>query len=621
MKLISAKVQNYKSLRNPEPLPLDGGFNVIGGQNNVGKTALIEAMSLQFANKPHRSLVTVPRRDVAPIGASTVEFTYTVSNEEMRNIALVPETAFYVAAPAINQHIPHGHGFIDPSQHLQPFIDWLLAQPNYKFTFMFSPDGVVSVGPPWMNLYNADGGAGTWPMVRVRVTQDRLPILENVTNFAGTAAPIDLSGTTAHHFRSSIYAFRAERLNVGECAVGAYSILSQDASNLAQVIQVLQGTNPRRFQRYNRAVHAVLPQVHEVSTRPLSDGKVQLLVWTMDPNEERDDLAFSLAESGTGVGQVLAILYVVINSDQPKTILIDEPQSFLHPGAVKKLIDILKQHPQHQYILSTHSPAIIAAAKPQTITVVTQNGTESTFQTIDPAQNDAMRAFLLEIGASLSDVFGADNILWVEGPTEELAYPLILEGIATKQLFGTAIIAVKDTGGLEGKHAKSVFEIYDKLSSGRGLLPPAIGFLFDREGRTQQDMTDMQKRSKSVVRFLPRRLFENYLLEPQAIVAVANSCEGFRTNPLTAAEVEQWIEQHRKVKKYGAHDASDDSWVTTIHGAKVLADLFNELSETRVAYDKVVHSVALTKWIIEHNPEHLTELSQLLSEILSAKPT
>jgi predicted ATPase len=45
---------------------------------------------------------------------------------------------------------------------------------------------------------------------------------------------------------------------------------------------------------------------------------------------------------------VLAILYVVMTSNHPQTIIIDEPQSFLHPGAVKKLIEVLKQYPQHQ---------------------------------------------------------------------------------------------------------------------------------------------------------------------------------------------------------------------------------------------------------------------------------
>ncbi len=43
------------------------------------------------------------------------------------------------------------------------------------------------------------------------------------------------------------------------------------------------------------------------------------------------------------------MLYVVLTSRESRVIIIDEPQSFLHPGAVRKLFDVLKDFPQHQY--------------------------------------------------------------------------------------------------------------------------------------------------------------------------------------------------------------------------------------------------------------------------------
>ncbi|MCC0179139.1 ATP-binding protein [Waterburya agarophytonicola K14] len=110
-----------------------------------------------------------------------------------------------------------------------------------------------------------------------------------------------------------------------------------------------------------------------MSTRPIiNDDKneVELRIWSIDPETDRDDLAFPLEACGTGVSQVLAILYVVITSKEPRTIIIDEPQSFLHPGAARKLIEILQDFPQHQYFISTHSPSIISAANPSTITLL-----------------------------------------------------------------------------------------------------------------------------------------------------------------------------------------------------------------------------------------------------------
>jgi hypothetical protein len=49
----------------------------------------------------------------------------------------------------------------------------------------------------------------------------------------------------------------------------------------------------------------------------------------------------------------------------------------------------------------------------------------------------------------------------------------------------------------------------------------------------------------------------------------------------------------------------------------VLKEVFATLSETRVAYDKVKHSLALTEWIIDNAPEELLGIAALLSQILS----
>lgn len=54
------EVWNYKSYDEPSPIELTSGFNVLVGQNNAGKTALLEGLSLSFSQKPHRSSRTLP---------------------------------------------------------------------------------------------------------------------------------------------------------------------------------------------------------------------------------------------------------------------------------------------------------------------------------------------------------------------------------------------------------------------------------------------------------------------------------------------------------------------------------------------------------------------------------
>ena len=272
---------------------------------------------------------------------------------------------------------------------------------------------------------------------------------------------------------------------------------------------------------------------------------MRALLWNVDPDTERDDLAVSLSESGTGVGQVLAMLYVAFASRSPRTIIIDEPQSFLHPGAVRKLFEILKGYPQHQYIVTTHSPNAVTAADPGALFLVRKEGEESVVEQLNVSEAKDQTRFLREVGASLSDVFGADDVLWVEGPTEEECFPLILSEVVGRRLLGTKVVGVLSTGDLEGKRSRDVYRIYGRLSEGGGLLPAAVGFVFDREGRSEKDRQDLARESGGLVAFLPRKMYENYLLNPGAIAAVVSGVEGFRETGVAADEVEGWIRGSR----------------------------------------------------------------------------
>ena len=221
-----------------------------------------------------------------------------------------------------------------------------------------------------------------------------------------------------------------------------------------------------------------------------------------------------------------------------------------------------------------------------------------------------MRSLLDEVGVHLSDVFGSDNILWVEGPTEERCFPLILKKIANLNLEGTEILAIKNTGDLEGKKAHIIFDVYDRLSGGKVLLPPAIGFILDRENKTEQQIEDLRKRSENKVYYLDRRMYENYLLVPEAIATIANQQDGFRDELVTIEEVKNLIEESKQ-------DTDHNLWRQKVDGAKLLSKLFAEFSENRVNYVKTKHSFELTEWLVQNKPEKLSELADLLKTILT----
>jgi energy-coupling factor transporter ATP-binding protein EcfA2 len=605
MHIVKAQIKNYRSFLESPEIRFSPGFNVIVGQNNAGKTALAKALGLRFNNDFHRSLITVPTSSTSLNGVSEVKLSFELTQYEFVEIL---KSSFHVI------NIPAGGSEAAESQ-AGNFLR-AISQKTIGVEFALHGREFINIS---INKYN-----------EMQKTTQMLQFLVNPHD--GSLNQVDrgyLALDKGEIFfkrlvqilRDRIYFFDAERLNIGTSQVSPEVSLASNASNLPQVLHYLLSSNESRWQRFKHLVSTIFPEIKGITIPPISGNEARILVWTIDPSTERKDLAVPLSESGTGIGQVLAILYVVVNSDEPRVIIIDEPQSFLHPGAIRKLFEILKQHLKHQYIITTHSPTAVTAANPQTLIVVRKEDAESTIEVVDVTETQKLRLFLSEIGARLSDVFGADSILWVEGATEEQCFPLILSKIASQPLLGTSIVGVIHTGDLEGKHSKTIFEIYERLSEGKGLLPPAIGFIFDKEGRSETEQKDLIRQSDGKVSFTARRMYENYLLNSQAIATIASNIKDFRSSPLTVEEIENWIADNGWNRKYfegkiAEKDGNKELWLEKVHAAKILADIFLHFSETRVGYDKIEYGVALTQWIVENAREDLREIADLLKSKL-----
>ncbi len=312
------------------------------------------------------------------------------------------------------------------------------------------------------------------------------------------------------------------------------------------------------------------------------------------------------------------MLSILAAANHPRVIAIDEPQSFLHPGAVRKIFEVFARYPQHQYVISTHVPNVIAAAKSPTITLVTKPGTESEFRAIDAGDVEQLRLALHEVGARLSDVFGADRILWVEGSTERDCFPLIIGTLKPRRLMGTEFVPVLGTDEVVGKDADRVVRVYERLGQGRGLLPPAVGFIFDRDCRDEAHIAKLESRFGPKLKFIGRRMYENYLLDPKAIEAVLLEA-GLDGSRVSAEAIEAWMAEEVTKRDYFCRSSKQrEPWVEHVDAAELLDTLFAYFSDATLDYEgrKVEYGVKLTKWVLDHDPEALAPVAGLIDELL-----
>lgn len=309
----------------------------------------------------------------------------------------------------------------------------------------------------------------------------------------------------------------------------------------------------------------------------------------------------------------------------PLVIAIDEPNSFLYPKAVRSLLQILNVLPiKHQYVITTHSPEVIRSASANTITVASNDHGITRITKLSPRKLEDIKVGLASIGVRLSDLYGADKILWVEGETEELAFPLIADRIAKIDSIGTAIIKVNATGDFESPkkiRPRMVFETYKNLSSSGAIIPPAIGFIFDRETRNETDIAGLVAESSGSVTFLDRLCFENYILHPQAIAIILTATS---KQDVTSNQIMEWVSTNGADKKYLKEKAADgqeitpwsSEWLSKVHAPKLLSDVFSNIPEQPEEYRKTTHSLKIAEWIIENDPDHLLPLSDLIRQAL-----
>jgi hypothetical protein len=396
----------------------------------------------------------------------------------------------------------------------------------------------------------------------------------------------------------SCFAFKAERRVVGNSTIQQSMNLSPNAANLAGAIHYLFNYNAPLFNRYLRLVRRVLPNIESVAAPPISENTVQIRVWHTGYADGRADLAIPLDDCGTGIGQVLAILFIVVTSRIDQTIIIDEPNSFLHPSASRALIQVLQEEGRHQFVISTHSTDLIAATRPEKLLVIRWDEAQSKIDSFDGQDVEGLRASLAELGVRLSDVLGYDAVIWVEGQTEARCFPMLRAAADAAVSEGVGFVALANTGDLEGPHARIVLDIYRRVVRQGPFLKPPVAISLDAELRSEDEMNAIIKESGGVVRFLPRRSLENFLISAGGIAAVLSKLVD---SPPSAQTVGDWIDLHHLDEKYYPRKPHvSEDWRQGINASEFIQDLISDLTHQRYDFrgNKATFSSSVVSWMI-----------------------
>lgn len=149
---------------------------------------------------------------------------------------------------------------------------------------------------------------------------------------------------------------------------------------------------------------------HEaVDISATDDGKSLTLVFD-------NNVTQTLSDVGSGIAQMIFSIATVANR-KPTLLLIDEPESHMHPSMQAKFLEALHRHVQFGTIFTTHSIGLARQAANVIHAVIKDKTTgKSSIRPFEDARNSAQ--LLGEMSYSQYSALGGKYLLLVEGSTE-----------------------------------------------------------------------------------------------------------------------------------------------------------------------------------------------------------
>jgi energy-coupling factor transporter ATP-binding protein EcfA2 len=235
--------------------------------------------------------------------------------------------------------------------------------------------------------------------------------------------------------------------------------------------------------------------------------------------EQGSQVPKELVWAGDGIQIWLQILYHVYRTRDRETLILDEPEVYLHPDLQRKLVRVLEDTGR-QIVLATHSSEIIAEADPKLATMVDKTRRRAR-RAEDSADLEALsKALGTAFNLRLARALRSKVALFVEGQDMTILrrFARTLEMTALSNERGVTVIP------LEGYSRWVQVSPFAWLS--RSLLPETIKMfvVLDHDYRPEQISKEVEAafEAEDITGHVWRRKeLESYLLTPSVIARVA----------------------------------------------------------------------------------------------------
>lgn len=147
-------------------------------------------------------------------------------------------------------------------------------------------------------------------------------------------------------------------------------------------------------------------------------------------NIQLDQLQLPLSAYGAGVREIIALVSKILLHGKNKVVLIEEPETHLHPGLQRELLGLLKELGSilgNQYFITTHSSLFVDGLEKIEgnifhVLSIPHGENQCECTRVLSVDSSNTRTLLLDLGVKPSDLLFANGVVVVEGPTDNAVF-------------------------------------------------------------------------------------------------------------------------------------------------------------------------------------------------------
>ncbi|MDP3762024.1 MAG: AAA family ATPase [Ramlibacter sp.] len=294
-------------------------------------------------------------------------------------------------------------------------------------------------------------------------------------------------------------------------------------------------------------------QVRELGGYGGSPGKpLTLLV-------RNDDYIAEVATMGHGLQMWLQTMWFLARVDLDSTVILDEPDVYMHPDLQRRLIRHLRQR-RRQIVVTTHSVEIMSEVDAEDILILDRANSISTFASSFAAAQQVLDSVGSAHNLQLARLWHAKRSLLVEGNDFRLLSDFF-DVMYPDDADGLAIVPYMSIGGWNGFPYAVGSSMLLRNSVGDRI---SVYCLLDSDYHTPTQKAErlaLAARSGVKLHIWRRKEIENYLLVPSVIQRAIDTRAGRRTKIPSVSEIEIELERIARSLYNDAFDAISNEFL------------------------------------------------------------